>query len=345
MPGLHSPILNRRTLLRSALWLGAAATVPAVAAELAAINDRMSGDFWPVHDPCVIRSGDVYHLFCTSQLKDGPGLLPWRTSRDLVTWERRGSVFETLPEWAQRAIPGTGGLWAPDIAWFNGAFHLYYSVSTFGSNRSAIGLVKTASLDPASPQFGWHDQGLAIESNRGDDFNAIDANHIVDRDGKHWLVLGSFWTGIKLFPLDPATGKPRPGDTRRHSIASRPVPDKAPGAVEAPFLIERDGYYYLFVSFDYCCRGASSSYYMVVGRSKKITGPYVGRDGRKMTDGYGTVLLQGNRHFRGPGHNAILRDGDQDYLVYHAYDTQHDGRPTLRISPIVWSDGWPTVSL
>jgi arabinan endo-1,5-alpha-L-arabinosidase len=345
MPVFQTYMLNRRTLLRNALWLGAAAAVPASAVELAAINERMSGDFWPVHDPCIIKWRGLYHLFCTSQLKDGAGLLPWRTSRDLVTWERRGSVFETLPEWAQRAIPGTGGLWAPDIAFFNNAFHLYYSVSTFGSNRSAIGLVTTASLDPAAPQFGWQDRGLVLESNRGDDFNAIDPNHIVDRDGNHWLALGSFWTGIKLFPLDTATGKPRPGDARRYSLASRPVPDKAPGAIEAPFLIERDGYYYLFVSFDYCCRGASSSYYMVVGRSKKITGPYAGRDGKKMTEGYGTVLLQGNRNFRGPGHNAILRDGEQDYLVYHAYDTQHDGRPTLRISPIAWTDGWPTVSL
>lgn len=335
-------LVKRRDVIGGALSFGAIGLLPSLGrTQQPTLNERMTGDISPVHDPCIIRSGDTFHLFCTSQLRDGVGLLPWRTSRDLVKWELRGSVFSAIPEWAQRAIPGAGGLWAPDIAWFNDAFHLYYSVSTFGSNRSAIGLATARSLDPASPQ--WQDHGPVIESNRGDDFNAIDANHIVDREGQHWLAVGSFWSGIKLFPIDRTTGKPRPGDSRKYAIASRPVPDKAPGAIEAPFLIERGGFYYLFVSFDYCCRGASSSYYMVVGRSKTITGPYVGRDGKKMIDGYGTLLLQGNRDFRGPGHNAVLRDGDHDYLVYHAYDTRHDGRPTLRIAPIAWRDGWPEV--
>lgn len=308
----------------------------------------MSGDFAPVHDPCIIKAGDTYHLFSTGQQADATGLLPWRTSRDLVSWKLQGKVFETIPEWALQAVPGTKGLWAPDIAFFNNAYHLYYSCSTFGSNASVIGLVTNATLDPASPLFRWEDKGLVIESQRGDDFNAIDPNHCIDREGRHWLTLGSFWSGIKLFPLDPATGKPGPaaGTMKKYSIASRPVPDEAPSAIEAPFLIERGGYYYLFVSFDYCCRGAASSYYLVVGRSKKITGPYFGKDGKRMTEGYGTFLLRGDRHFRGVGHNAFLHDADKDYLVYHAYDSSKEGRPTLRISPVTWTtDGWPQVSL
>src|SRR5690606_19372021 len=297
-----------------------------------------------VHDPCIIKAGDTYHLFATGQ--QSTGLLPWRVSRDLVHWELRGHVFEAIPQWARDAIADTRGLWAPDIAYFNGRYHLYYSVSTFGSNRSAIGLVTNATLDVEAADFQWRDEGLVIESHRDDDFNAIDPNHFVDRDGKHWLTLGSFWSGIQLFALDPASGTPPAGAQRRYSLASRPVPPHAPSAIEAPFLIERGGYYYLFVSFDYCCRGASSSYYIVVGRSTHITGPYAGEDGRLMTEGYGTLVLQGNRRFRGPGHPAVLRDAGQDYLVYHAYDAQNDGRPTLRISPIRWSkDGWPEVEL
>jgi arabinan endo-1,5-alpha-L-arabinosidase len=158
------------------------------------------------------------------------------------------------------------------------------------------------------------------------------------------LSLGSFWTGLKLFPLDSKTGKLRSNDTRRYSIASRPAPEGAPGAIEAPFIIEREGYYYLFASYDYCCRGVSSSYYLVVGRSKNITGPYVGRDGKSMSDGYGTLLLRGDRRFRGLGHCAVLRDGVNDYLVYHAYDAENEGRPTLRISALEWRDGWPSPS-
>ena len=340
--------ITRRALLRMWLAAGGAACLPGMlrAASTASLNERLRGDIAPVHDPCIIKAGDTYHLFCTGQQADSAGLIPWRTSKDLVSWELQGSVFESIPEWARRAVPGVRSLWAPDIAWFNGRYHLYYACSTFGSNRSAIGLATNATLDPDSPQFEWRDEGLVIASDRGDDFNAIDANHVIDREGNHWLCLGSFWSGIKLFPLDPSTGKLLSGDRRRYSLAARPAPEGAPGAIEAPFIIERDGYYYLFVSFDYCCRGVHSSYYIVVGRSKSILGPYVGRDGRPMVHGYGTLVLQGNRRFRGPGHQAVLRDGGRDYLVYHAYDAQNEGRPTLRISPISWTaDGWPTVEL
>jgi len=326
----------------------AAAVTPALVwpAATPTLNERMTGDLAPVHDPCIIKADGQYHVFCTGQAKDPTGLLPWRTSTDLVNWTLRGKVFETIPQWAQEAVPGIAGLWAPDIAYFNDRYYLYYACSTFGSNQSAIGLATNATLDPQSPQFSWQDRGLVVMSQRGDDFNAIDANHIQDRDGKHWLCFGSFWSGIKLIALDPTTGKPRSGDKRILSLASRPVPAKAPGAIEAPFIIERDGYYYLFTSFDYCCRGVNSSYYVVVGRSKHVAGPYAGRDGKGMMQGYGTLLLQGNRRFHGPGHNAVLRDKDQDYLVYHAYDAEHEGRPTLRISPLAWSaDGWPTVAL
>ena len=316
------------------------------------LNERMSGDFTPVHDPCIIKADGVYHLYCTGHEGDGPGLIPWRSSKDLAHWELHGAVFPSIPEWAKEAVPGTRGMWAPDISFFNDRYHLYYSCSTFGSNRSVIGLATNETLDPHSPGFRWQDRGLVVASERDDDFNAIDANHIEDRDGGHWLSLGSFWSGIKMFPLDPATGKPPPPpDNHNHnrtilSLASRPVPEDAPGAIEAPFMIERDGYYYLFTSFDYCCKGANSSYYIVVGRSKQVTGPFLGRDGKSMMDGYGTVLLQGNRRFRGPGHNAYLRDGGDDYLVYHAYDAENEGQSTLRISPVSWSrDGWPTAEL
>jgi arabinan endo-1,5-alpha-L-arabinosidase len=322
---------------------GAAALTWSTALRAQALDGVLKGDISPVHDPCVIKQAGTYHLFSTGQLRDPTGLLPWRTSTDLVEWKVQGRVFEAIPQWALDAVPGVAGLWAPDIAYFNGRFHLYYSVSTFGSNHSAIGLVTNKTLDANSRDFVWRDEGLVVSSTRGDDFNAIDPNHVIDREGNHWLSLGSFWSGLKLFPLDPKTGKLRLGETRRYSIASRPAPEDAPAAIEAPFIIERDGYYYLFASYDYCCRGVSSSYYLVAGRAKEITGPYLGRDGKSMSDGYGTLLLRGDRRFRGAGHCAVLRDDDNDYLVYHAYDAQNEGRPTLRISPLQWLDGFPIV--
>jgi arabinan endo-1,5-alpha-L-arabinosidase len=345
---MHSSQLSRRGFFR---LLAASGTVLPMAwldspASDRSINERMSGDVSPVHDPCIIKAHGVYHLFSTGHVGQAPGLIPWRVSKDLLSWELRGAVFSSLPAWAGDAVPGTRGLWAPDISFFNDRYHLYYSVSTFGSNRSAIGLATNRTLDPEAPVFEWRDEGPVVRSDRDDEFNAIDPNHFQDRDGKHWLVLGSFWSGIKMFPLDPATGKLPPGNAGILSLASRPVPEGAPGALEAPFMIERHGYYYLFVSFDYCCRGIDSSYYIVVGRSELPTGPFAGADGKPMMQGYGSLLLRGNRAFRGPGHNAFLQDGDNDYLVYHAYDAANDGRATLRISPVSWtSDGWPTVTM
>lgn len=343
---MTSAILSRRDLLRSSIAIGATSLLPRIgpAAQAPQVDVELRGDYFPVHDPCIIKQGDTYHLFSTGQASDATGLLPWRTSKDLREWKLQGKIFESIPGWAREAVPGTGGLWAPDVAYFNGRYHVYYSVSTFGSNHSAIGLVTSKTLDPDSRKFGWRDEGLVISSSRSDDFNAIDPNHVIDAQGGHWLALGSFWSGIKLFPLDPATGKPRAGDTRRFSLASRPAPEGAPGAIEAPFIIVREGRYYLFASYDYCCRGASSSYYIVVGRAESITGPYLGRDGRSMNEGFGTLLLTGDRRFRGPGHCAVLRDGADDYLVYHAYDAQNDGRPTLRIARLTWRDGWPSVT-
>jgi arabinan endo-1,5-alpha-L-arabinosidase len=340
--------LSRREMLRISLALSGTLCFAqlATATAGAALNESMSGDLAPVHDPCIIKAHGSYHLFCTGQQAELTGLIPWRTSKDLVNWQVRGRVFEAIPEWALAAVPGARGLWAPDIAWFNNRYHLYYSCSTFGSNRSVIGLAVNATLDPGSSEFRWRDQGLVVASQPGDDFNAIDANHFIDREGRHWLALGSFWSGLKLFPLDPATGKLMQGDTRKYSLAARPAPQGGPGAIEAPYMIERDGYYYLFASFDYCCKGVNSTYYVAVGRSRQVTGPYVGRDGRSMADGYGTVVLEGDRRFRGPGHQAVLRDAGKDYLVYHAYDAEHEGRATLRISPISWTaDGWPTAQL
>jgi arabinan endo-1,5-alpha-L-arabinosidase len=100
------------------------------------------------------------------------------------------------------------------------------------------------------------------------------------------------------------------------------------------------------VSFDFCCRGANSTYYVVSGRSRSITGPYVDVNGRKLEEGGGSVVITGNERFKGTGHNSVLREGDRDYLVYHAYDTADAGTPTLRISPIHWTaDGWPRAQL
>ncbi len=304
------------------------------------LNAQMSGDL-VVHDPVIIREGDTYYVFSTVGRYVGI-----KTSKDLKTWKDAGSVFAEIPAWARQAVPGTEGIWAPDISYVNGEYRLYYSVSTFGSNRSAIGLATSKTLDPKAKGYGWKDQGLVVMSTHDDDFNAIDPNFVQDDQGRQWLSLGSFWSGIKLFPLDPKTGKVAPG-TEPYAIARRPAPAGGPAPIEAPFIIPHGGWYYLIASYDYCCKGVNSTYYTVVSRAKKITGPYKGKDGSDMMQGGGTILLRADleekQRFRGPGHAGAFTDKDgTTYLVYHAYDKEAEGRPTLRIAPIVWgADGWP----
>lgn len=298
----------------------------------------LSGAIRQVHDPCIIKEGEVYHLFCT-----GPHLW-WRTSRDLLTWEMNGEVFSAIPDWARAEIPQADSLWAPDISYFNGRYHLYYSVSTFGSNRSCIGLATTLTLDRTSPDFGWVDQGKVIESHPSDNWNAIDPNLVLDEDGQPWLAFGSFWSGIKLRRIDPQTGKPASDDQRLYALASRELVPDSSGAIEAPFIIRHGRYYYLFASFDFCCQSTRSTYKIMVGRAEQVTGPYYDRDGRDMMRGGGTLVLQGDSRWRGPGHNAVLQEAEGDKLVYHAYDAQAAGMPTLRIAPLVWdAEGWPSV--
>ncbi|MCE5184685.1 MAG: arabinan endo-1,5-alpha-L-arabinosidase [Planctomycetaceae bacterium] len=297
------------------------------------------------HDPVIAREADTYYVFTTGG-RPGRGLIPIKCSKDMVNWSACGYVFESLPEWVPIEIPGTRGLWAPDISYFNGQYHLYYSVSTFGRNNSAIGLVTNKTLDPNSPAYQWIDHGLVVRSTAGEsDFNAIDANIAVD--GKNvWLCWGSFWGGIKMRQIDPATGKLLDTNTTLYSLCSRPrgaEPQTPPieGAVEAPFLFKHDGFWYLFASFDFCCRGAKSNYNIVVGRSKNITGPYVDRAGKPMLQGGGTVILASTAGmWRGPGHCAVLADKGTNYLVFHAYHGV-TGRSELKISTLAWDKGWP----
>ncbi len=288
-------------------------------------------------DPGIIKSKTDGHYYIFST---GRGV-PIRRSKDLISWQRVGRVFDKrVPDWAKKEVPGTRGIWAPDISYFNGKYHLYYSVSTFGSQRSCIGLATNATLDPADAAYKWIDHGKVIGSAPDKtDFNAIDAAAFVDKDGSVYLALGSFWDGIKMFHLDPKTGKQSPFDSRRYDLARRPKHH----AIEAAFIIYRQDYYYLFVSFDVCCEGVKSTYRVMVGRSEKVTGPYIDLSGKRMTDGGGTLVLASHENWRGPGHNAVLQTPEGDYIVHHTYDAneKHGGR-NLQIRPLLWTGhGWP----
>lgn len=302
------------------------------------LAEELKGDVRQVHDPTIIKDGDTFYLFST---RAGIAV---RCSKDLVEWRLCGDVFAHLPGWAVTDVPGLRGIWAPDISYFNGRYHLYYSASTFGSNRSSIGLAINQTLDPTSSKYRWEDQGKIFSSVKTDDWNAIDPNIVLDEQGEPWMSFGSFWSGIKMRKIDAATGKLSTSDTKLYSLASRPRSAELPGAIEAPAIVRRGGYYYLFVSFDFCCRGVESTYNIRVGRAKQVTGPYLDREGKDMMAEGGTLVISGGKRWRGPGHNSVLQTPNGDKLVYHAYDASARGVSTLRIKPINWEADWPTVS-
>lgn len=313
-------------------FLLATALIAPSLGSLPSLEEKKENAIRHVHDPCIIRQGDYYYVFST-----GPGVL-MRRSKDLIHWEFLGKAFsEDVPEWAKKEIPGSTALWAPDIAYNHGRYYLYYSVSTFGKNRSLIGLATNKTLDPASPDYKWKQEGKVVESVTSNDYNAIDSNVVRLSRGQSALSFGSFWSGIKLVKIDSKTGKPLP-DAPLISLSQRPFPD----AQEAPFIVRRGKYFYLFVSFDTCCRGSDSTYNIRVGRAKNIEGPFLDKDGKSMMEGGGTPVLATKGRYIGPGHCAVLQEKGRDLLVNHFYDRDSQGVPTLQVRPLSWDkSGWP----
>lgn len=286
---------------------------------------KVTGDV-VVHDPTMIRtSAGRYLLYATG------GGLGYKTSTDRIAFTAGSDAFPTKPGWWSSYATEA---WAPDISYHGGKYLMYYAVSTFGSNKSAIGLAGSSTGLPGS----WTDYGVVYTSTTSSDYNAIDPNLFVDDDGKWWLSFGSWWTGIKMIRIDPGTGKQLASDTTRYSLASRPTGTKA---VEAPYIVKRGGYYYLFASYDTCCAGTSSTYKVKVGRATSVTGPYYDKSGVAMMNNGGTPVLESHGSIIGPGGQSIMNDSDGDLIVYHYYDGNDNGTPKLGINLLNWSTGWP----
>ena len=293
-----------------------------------------------VHDPTMIKADGVSYVFSTGDHRYGQGNIQIRKSADMETWSLVGVVCSKQPDWIAAEL-GTAppNLWAPDITFFNGRYHLYYAGSTFGSNNSVIGLATSATLDPESPDYEWRDEGMVVRSRTAFDWNAIDPNVAFDENDTPWLSLGSCWSGIKMQRLDASTGKLSAEDTELYDLAFR-----SSGPIEAPAIIRRGDSYYLFVSFDFCCRGLDSSYRIMVSRAEQITGPYLDRAGKPMMEGGGTLLLDSRGRYHGPGGQAVVLDDGVYRLVHHYYDREEQGAAKLQIQDLSWTaDGWPEV--
>jgi arabinan endo-1,5-alpha-L-arabinosidase len=336
-------------------------------------------------DPSIIRGqkpGDHYwYLYCTSNPlndddvdQDGDfnyHLITMHRSLDLVSWTYVGDAFTAQPSWA--AAPQ--GFWAPDIQYFNGQYYLYYSSSDTnitphdplpGIQHAAIGVATSDS--PTGP---WtHAAAPVVEPQAapccpivdgGEQRRrwVIDSNVVTDNDGQRYIYYGSYFGGIAVRKLseDGLTSDPE----SQIEVASG---DRYEGA----YVVEREGYYYMFVSSTNCCNGPLTGYAVFAGRSESPTGPFVDRDGVPFgpaldgppypgpgrVGGTPVLSMNGNR-WVGTGHNSVFTDvAGQDWIVYHAIDRNDpyrgDGpeeefpeqRPVL-MDPLDWIDGWPVV--
>ena len=330
-----APVLTAAaTALLAAVSVAAAPT--AAAAPAAREITQLDGDL-NVHDPAVLTGGpgEKWYVFASGKPDKGGGTVDVRVSADNGrTWAYDGTVFDAMPAWATDTVPGANNMWAPAIHRHDGTYYLYYAVSTLGRNNSVIGLATNTTLDRADPAYKWVDQGKVVRSVTGSDFNAIDPEVVDDAAGTPWLVFGSYWTGIQMVQLEYPSGK-RSADKARLRLADRKI---SLNAIEAPAITRRGGWYYLFTSWDKCCSGVDSTYRIVVGRSKAVTGPYLDRDGKPLADGGGTTVLSSSGDRIGPGGQSV----SGGVMAYHYYDGTAGGVPRLGLRQLAWTDdGWP----
>jgi arabinan endo-1,5-alpha-L-arabinosidase len=172
---------------------------------------------------------------------------------------------------------------------------------------------------------------------------------IDDEQGTPWMSFGSFWSGLKLVKLDASRtrlAEPQEWHTiaRRDRSAFEADIEPGSGHIEAPFIFRKNGWYYLFASWDLCCKGKDSTYKVVVGRAKSVTGPYLDRQGVDMAKGGGSIVIQGDRDWKGLGHNSAYTFEGKDVMVLHAYESADRYKQKLKVLEMKWdADGWPVL--
>ena len=301
---------------------------------LFAQDTPLQGDL-RVHDPVMIKQGSTYYVYHT-----GKGI-SIKTSPDRIHWTNAGRVFDVsnTPSWWKTDIPNQdGSIWAPDIHYYKGKYYLYYSVSAWMNFNSSVGLATNTTLDPKDPKYKWVDQGQIISyKNGGTKVNVIDPNAFQDKNGKDWLIYGSYQAGLRLVQLDPMTGKLLQDPPELTTITTK--------LGEGSFIIKGPKYYYIFASRGICCKGINSTYQVVIGRAKDIKGPYLNKQGESWVDNKYTLFLEGNYEEPGRGHNGFITDHDTTFIVYHAYTRSANGASLLNIKPMYMDDqDWPSIT-
>lgn len=300
-------------------------------------------------DPAILRGKDGWwYLYATSDpLHAGQspfGLMHIARTRDFVDWEYIGNVFseENRPGWAT----DSSFFWAPDIRYIDGQYVLYYTVTDTVDEPGEWNYAIGAATAP-TPVGPWTDTGGPVVGPRprGDgDYNwTIDPAGFTDDDGKRYLYFGSYVGGLWVTELD---------ETGTRAIGE-PVQVAHDERYEAPYVVKRDGYYYLMASSANCCAGPVTGYSVYAGRSTSPLGPFVDHEGVSLLDsrvGGTQVVTQNGNRWIGVGHHSIFTDvSGQDHILYHAIDRTDpwlnepggvNRRPTL-IDRLDWIDGWP----
>ncbi|RNC64033.1 family 43 glycosylhydrolase [Proteiniphilum sp. X52] len=281
-------------------------------------------------DPSIIKANDGYFYVYSTQdnLPGNTRYIPIHRSKDLVNWDDVGTVFDesNRPTWVSNAR-----LWAPDVNYINGKYVLYFSMGVWGGTYdSAIGV---ATAD--KPEGPFTDQGKILDYASHGVNNSIDQFYI-EENGHKYLVWGSFY-GIYAIELT-SDGLAVKEGTEKVKLAGNQM--------EGSYIVQRDKYFYLIGSSGTCCEGKKSTYHLIFGRSENVLGPYVTQEGKRMLDGAGDLLLQGNDAWAGPGHNAefVQDDEGNDWIIYHAYKKSDDsmGR-LLMLDRIYWNDWGPYI--
>ena len=312
----------------------------------------LTGDVTPVHDPSITYQNGKYYSMTTDPGGTTQNFLPIRTSTDKINWASGGAVFPTMPAVITNYFAPTvlTSLWAPDVSYFSGLYHLYYVGSNFGTNTSIIALATSPTLDPTDPAYHWTDRGKVISSNSNNPYNTIDPSILVDTDSSGnlthvWMSFGSYFGGIYEAEIDPTTGLLSSTNTSITNIATRPGTSGNP--IEGTSLVKHNGYYYLFASFDYCCESnpAQDDYKIAVGRSTSAQGPFTDMNGESMLQGGGTILLESGPQWTAPGGATVLIDPTHgDLIAYHALDSTGGYLDYLFVDSLTWPGDWPVIT-
>lgn len=266
-----------------------------------------------IHDPStVVVDNGKYYTYGT-----GGGAL---VSDDGWTW-RRGTT------------PPRTGL-APDVIHLGDRYYMYVATG-FVQPKAEIRVLWSKSLDPASPDYKWTEGGIVANSDGVEDSNAIDPGVFHDpTTGRLWLVYGSYFGYIRLVELNPKTGE---------RLNPKVAPINLAINCEASDMIYHDGWYYLLATHGSCCQGTNSGYNIRMGRSRKVTGPFLDAEGVDMIEGGGKLLIGSGGRFVGPGHFGLmdLGDGVQKFSLHWEADMDRGGASVLDIRPLLWKDGWP----